>query len=243
MREQQHSGATATAFWPPDDTEESVVGSCLHQDNIANLRLGLNELATALTLPGGQRPWYAHCQTAISGWRRRDGTPYTTLPDVYLYRHAVERLRATFSLASDGPPLFIIEMLSPTTWRTDLNEERGKPYCYAAGGVQEYLVLDPLGEHLPEYGRGWRLEGDHFVPWLPEAPGRWRSAQFPLAIGTEGIEVAVYGPDGRRQWREGEYTEQLVRQQEELSHRQAELERQAAEIAELRRRLGEQDKD
>lgn len=234
MHEQQRGGV-ATALWPPDDTEESVVGSCLHQDNIANLRLGLNELATALTPPGGQRPWYAHWQTAISGWRRRDGTPYTTLPDVYLYRHAVERLRATFSLATDGPPLLIIEMLSPTTWRSDLNEERGKPYCYAAGGVQEYLVLDPLGEHLPEYGRGWRLDGEHFVRWRPDAQGRWRSAQFPLAIGTEGIEVAVYGPDGRRQWREGEHTLEYMRQQ-------AEMQRQQAEIAELRRRLDELDK-
>jgi hypothetical protein len=35
---------TAMDVWPPDDTEESVVGTHLHQMTIINLRWGLNEL-------------------------------------------------------------------------------------------------------------------------------------------------------------------------------------------------------
>lgn len=33
------------APWPPDDTEESVVGTNLHQKTIINLRWGINEVA------------------------------------------------------------------------------------------------------------------------------------------------------------------------------------------------------
>ena len=38
----------AAALWPPDDTEESVLGSHLHQATITNGRTGVNEAATAL---------------------------------------------------------------------------------------------------------------------------------------------------------------------------------------------------
>lgn len=43
--------------WPPDDTEESVVSTDLHQLTITNLRLGVNELAALQTPPGGPVPW------------------------------------------------------------------------------------------------------------------------------------------------------------------------------------------
>jgi hypothetical protein len=40
--------AMQAPIWPPDDTEESVLGTTLHQGTITNARLGLNEEALAL---------------------------------------------------------------------------------------------------------------------------------------------------------------------------------------------------
>ena len=36
---------SSATMWPPDDTEESILGTDLHQMTISNLRLGINELA------------------------------------------------------------------------------------------------------------------------------------------------------------------------------------------------------
>ncbi len=53
--------------WPPDDTEESVLGTSLHQGTITNLRVGLNEVASALAPGDGTVPWQALSQTIIKG--------------------------------------------------------------------------------------------------------------------------------------------------------------------------------
>jgi hypothetical protein len=70
-------------------------------------------------------------------------------------------------------------------------------------------VLDPLGEFLGEPGRGWRLESGGYVPWQPDARGRWQSAEFPMAFAIEEQMVTVYGPGEQRQLREGEISHAL----------------------------------
>src|SRR5579885_2830208 len=75
--------AYPTEVWPPDDTEESVVGTDLHQTTIINLRLGINEIAHSRRQAGQPVPWHALDQTVLLGCRRRDGTAYRTQPDVF----------------------------------------------------------------------------------------------------------------------------------------------------------------
>jgi hypothetical protein len=232
-----------TAPWPPDDTEESVLGTNLHQWTIGTLKAGLNEAASALALPGGEWPWHALMQATITGWRHPDDRRYTTLPDVYVYRQAIDLRRPSLSLERDGPPLLIVEVLSPTTYKADLDLERGKGYSYARGGVREYLTLDTTGEfadYRPEQGRSWRLEGGVYRPWRPDGPGRWRSEQLGVVIALEGALVAVYGPDGRRQLREGEISPELHRRDQELARQRVELARREADLAsEIARREAE----
>ena len=231
------------AAWPPDDTEESVVGTNLHQEAIGAVKFGLNELAASLAQPDGQQPWHAFMQTTINGWQRPDGSSYKTLPDVYVYRQALDLRRSSLALADDGPPLLIVEVLSPTTYRVDLDLAKGKGYSYAQGGVQEYLTLDPTGEfaaYHPELGRAWRLEGGRYHIWRSDRRGRWVSAQLGVAIAMEGARAAVYAPDGRRQWREGEvYREHAsaIARRDEAHAR--EIARREEELAALRRRLEE----
>ena len=65
--------------WPPDDTEESVVGTNIQQATITNLRTGLNEVAGGLAAEGEPPAWYALSQTGLSGLRRPDGSAYEEL--------------------------------------------------------------------------------------------------------------------------------------------------------------------
>jgi len=177
----------AAALWPPEDTEESVLGTNIHQDTIVAVRGGINQAASR-----AKRPWRAGGQTNVAGFFRPDGSAYTTLPDVFVYRVPFDRRRATLSLALDGAPALVVEVLSPETYSADLDLERGKGYSYRRGGVAEYLTLDPLGRYLREQGRGWRLAGGAYVPWGRDAAGRWAS-DIGFAVGFEGVLAERFG--------------------------------------------------
>jgi hypothetical protein len=245
--------ATAAARWPADDTEESVVGTNLHQTAITNLRWGINEAAALATPEGAPLLWQAGGQTMVEGFRHPDGSPYTTLPDVFVYPRPWDDLRGSLSVDADGPPVLIVEVLSPTTHENDLDLVEGKGYSYARAGIREYLIVDPAGAYLPDQGQGWRLEGGAYRPWRREPDGRWHSRVIPVAIGLEGVRAAVWTADGRRLLREGEVERRLDREVRERRRAEAvaaeerrraealaQLERaHAEELARLRRRLDE----
>jgi hypothetical protein len=223
----ESSAATRPAYmrepWPPDDTEESIVGTSLHQLTIRNLTSGTNEIAAQHTPPGGPPPWEALSQITLTGFQRHDGSRYKTMPDVFVYLKPIGRRRGSVSVIVDGPPVLILEVLSDGTYDNDLDLTAGKAYSYARGGVREYLTLDPAGEFVPELGRGWRLQEGVYVPWLPAPDGRWLSQHIPVAYSVEDEMAVVSTHDGQTQLREGEVS--------------GELSRLHTEIADLRRRL------
>ncbi len=223
--------------WPPDDTEESVVGTDLHQTTIINLRWGINEAAHSHGAPGQDVPWQALDQTVVTGFERRDGSRYKTMPDVFVYRRPIDRSRGSVSVGLDGPPALIIEALSESTYDVDLDLEHGKGYSYAHAGVREYLTLDPTGAYAPEGIRAWRLTGGLYQPWMPDADGRWTSQEIGVAFALEGTLATVYADDSRRMLREGEVEQERARMRAELARRDEELARRDEELAELRRRL------
>jgi hypothetical protein len=237
MRDRQDVAlALWPAVWPPDDTEESVLGTDLHQTAIRHLIAAINEAAALATAPGASPLWHAGGQTMVSGFQHPDGSPYTTFPDVFVYPHAWDPLRGSLHVALDGPPLLILEVLSDTTHENDLDLTKGKGYSYRAAGVREYLTLDPTGAYLTERGRGWRLEGTVYRPWQREPDGRWHSWGLPLAFGLEGVQVAVFTAEGHRLLREGEVERTLREQRLAFEARER---RAAEELAHLRRRLEE----
>ncbi len=236
--------AQPAELWPPDDTEESVLGTDLHQTTITNLRVGLTELASAQTTPGQPPPWQTLGQTMIRGLQRPDGSRLTVLPDVFVYRRPVDDRRRSLALALDGPPILVIEVLSDATYKSDLDLEKGKGYSYARAGVAEYLVLDPTGEFMPEPVRGWRLWDGAYREWQPDGNGRWQSRQIGAAFAVEGARVAVYAPAGQRQFRMGEITQELdhrdqaiVRQDQELAHKDQQLAQKDRELEALRQQI------
>jgi Uma2 family endonuclease len=255
--------------WPPDDTEESIVGVDLHQRTILSSRLGINEAALLAAEPGAQLPWYATDQVLLLGCLRPDGTAYRTMPDVFVFPHPIDPLQGSFSLAQDGPPVLIIEVLSESTYAWDLDLERGKGYSYARAGVQEYLTLDPTYQWLPGGGQGWRLVQGAYQPWERDEAGRWRCESIGVSIGLEGTMVTIHTHAGVAIPLEGQimatlahkdaqhaselarkdaqYASELARKDaqyaSELARKDAqhaaELARQSAELEELRRQLEE----
>jgi hypothetical protein len=149
----------ATALWPPDDTEESILGVDRHQLDIFTLRGGTNGEAHRVAA-GGPLPWQAITQIMYLGCKRLNGTELTVNPDMFVFPHAVSLDRGSFSLQQDGPPVLIIEVASESTYKADLNLQRGKAWSYAHAGVREYLVLDPTLQFIPEGGRGLRAWSD-----------------------------------------------------------------------------------
>ena len=63
----------------------------------------------------------------------------------------------------------VVEVASESTYRADLDVDKGKGWSYAQARVGEYLVLDPSGQFVPELGRGWRLENGVYRPWAVDA--------------------------------------------------------------------------
>jgi Uma2 family endonuclease len=227
--------------WPPDDTEESIVGVDLHQRTILSTRMGINEAALLATEPGVEVPWYATDQLLLLGCVRRDGSLYRTMPDVFVFPHPIDPLQGSFSLSQDGAPVLIIEVLSESTYESDLDLVRGKGYSYARAGVREYLTLDPTGRWLAEGGRGWRLVQGVYQPWEVDEAGRWRCESIGVSIGLEGAAVTVYTHAGVPIPREGQIMATLARKDaehaEEIVRKDAELARKDAELEELRRLL------
>ena len=199
----------ALALWPPDDTEESVLGTHLHQDTITNARTGINEVAVALAEEGREPPFRAGGQTLITGLRRPDGSTYPVLPDVFVYPYAFDMDLPSMSLLQHGPPSLAVEVLSHWTWRADVDMAAGKGWTYADAGIQEYLILDPAGRYLGAQGQGWRLEGSRYVPWLPDEQGRWAST-LGFGLGFEGLLLIVSLADGRPVPREGRILRSLA---------------------------------
>ena len=240
--------APSTEVWPPDDTEESVLGTNLHQTTIINLRWGINESARLLAPAGQPVPWEAVPQLLLLGCQRPDDTFIKTYPDVFVYLRPIGQDEASFKISVDGPPALIVEVLSDATQAVDLNLERGKGYSYARAGVREYLALDTSGAFTGGDGRGWRLEGGVYRPWERRADGRWYSEQIDVAIGLQGVWATVYRSDGRRMPREGEFHAELARKDAALAGKDAELARRAEQekrkdaeqAAELARKDAEQ---
>jgi hypothetical protein len=202
--------------WPPDDTEESVLGTDLHQTTITYLRWAIHEAARVGLAPEESSPWRAFTQMAMLGCRRPDGTAYRTYPDLCVFRHSIEPTRGSLALDVDGPPVLIIEVLGEATYDIDLDVVRGKGWSYARAGVAEYLTIDPTRAYVSQGFRGWRLDDGAYLPWIPRADHRYQSQGVSMTVALEGVMAAVYLPDGQRVIGEGEVMAELARKDAEL---------------------------
>jgi Uma2 family endonuclease len=153
----------------------------------------------------------------ILGFMRPNGTAYTVLPDIFVYRKPMDRARTSFSVRRDGPPVLVVEVASESTYESDLNVIAGKGWTYAEGSVQEYLVLDPAGLFVQTPISAWRLVDNVYQKRGLDAEGLWWSEELPIGIGVSDGLVAVYDRLRRRAPREGEVLAELARRDAELA--------------------------
>ena len=112
------------------------------------------------------------------------GNPAAVMaPDLLVSFGAGNRERPSYKLWQEPVPDLVMELLSPNTWRRDVE---AKPGLYEDLGVREFWLFDPLGR-LPRTVNGWRLDaGGTYapVPVLPD--GGCRSAVLNLDLVLSG---------------------------------------------------------
>ena len=112
------------------------------------------------------------------------GNPAAVMaPDLLVSFRAGHRKRPSYKLWQEPVPDLVLELLSPNTWRRDLE---AKPGLYEALGVREFWLFDPIGR-LPRPVNGWRLDaGGTYAP-VPALPdGGCRSAVLGLDLVPRG---------------------------------------------------------
>jgi Uma2 family endonuclease len=173
-----------------DDSEESVVGSSLHQEAISALYTGLSLHRDLLGLL-----WFVGNQLTVV-IPREGHRAYRPMPDVFVRPMLGTARRVSLDIATEGPPALAIEVVSPTTVRNDINLRDGKAGAYAHSGIGDYLVFDPLTEHLDSQVWARRLRGREYVPWEPQADGRWHSTALGISFAPLGSLLRIYDGEG-----------------------------------------------
>jgi Uma2 family endonuclease len=178
------------ALTAADDTEESVLGSDLHQDAIYALRDTLRRHSAQHGLN-----WYvsSQVQVIVPLPRREDWHPS---PDIFVVPGLGATPRTSYDTRRDGPmPPFVVEVVSPSTWRADVGS---KADAYQLAGVREYIVFDPTGELLGTSVRAWHGEPGAWTEWTPTGGNWWQSTVLSVALRPEGLLLRVYDSEGTR---------------------------------------------
>jgi Uma2 family endonuclease len=221
----------------PDDTEETLVGSSLHQAAIVALYTSLEQCG-----PGRGLPWFVGNQIKLI-IPRQGGGSYQPSPDILVHPTLSSGSRESLYVKADGPPVLIIEVASRSTAvERDINlmSPDGKPGVYASIGVEEYLVFDPSDDILgsPVWARRSGPAG--YIPWEPDQSGRWHSSSLGISFEPQGTLLRVFDQNGDLVRLTAEFADLTMAQSEnirELQRQMAAQERRLAELEEELRRL------
>ena len=148
-------------------------------------------------------------------------------PDVFVVVGTPKRAghpRDTYKLWEEPKgPDFVLEVLSSSTWETDLGPKRA---LYASLGVAEYWLFDPTRAHLSPPLRGLRLAGREYgdLPVLEPA------ASAPT-LRSEVLGLDLRLDRGALRFRDLATGEDLLSHEEVVAaHQESDTVRRAAEI-------------
>jgi hypothetical protein len=236
-----------------DDTEESVMGSELHQEAISaahEVLLAHDRRRRASGEIGSVAPWFASSQVTLMVRLPQSDKPWQPKPDVFVVIGLPWAERSSYDTRRDGPmPQFVIEVASESTWRQDVGSKRK---LYLLAGVQEYLVFDPLAKFLRGQVRAWRAGGTEGQPWRPikrvDGAEVWRSEVLGLDLRVDGpflrFDDPVNGPlplphEALARLPVAEQALAVERQSREAAEQERNVERAARLAAEERARAAE----
>ncbi len=157
-------------------------------------------------------PWYPGGMLPLTYLVQGEAERKTVAPDVFAATVPV-RGRASLPVDEEGMPPFVLEVVSSSSVRRDLEE---KTEIYRLLGAQEYAIvrLDLAEPRLEGYRRGATGAWD---AWAPDAQGRLWSAVLGLGLVLIGADVRAMTPDG-------EILRTLPEAEEEVSRLRAALE-------------------
>ncbi len=114
-------------------------------------------------------------------------------PDVFVHPHPNPHPDGGehLTFAEVGVPLLVIEVLSASTWRSDVDRRRGKAWSDADAGVAAYLSVDHAARYIPQHVRALRLSGRRWVQGRPTAQGRWEDATLGVSFEFDGLYLRV----------------------------------------------------
>ena len=106
-------------------------------------------------------------------------------PDILVAFGVERRRRHSYRTWEEGKaPDFVLEVLSPSTWKRDLDKRK----TYARLGVKEYFVFDPTGDFIQPVLQGYRLDCGRYRPM----PGLG-----PLAVRSRVLGLDLWVDEGQ----------------------------------------------
>ena len=181
---------------------------------------------------------YVGCDGLLYAERAPDARgrvrPLSLAPDVMVAFGVQQRRRQSYLIWQEGgPPAFVLEVASPSTWRRDRDV---KPGLYASMGVREYFLYDPVGGRLVPRLQGNVLEGGGYRALRA---GRMDNGASGVWSEVLGLWAYLKGEDAELRWYDPEVGKELetpveVHAAREEAEARAAREAAARETAEAR---------
>ena len=143
-------------------------------------------------------------------------TRRSVAPDVFVVLGVAKRRRYSYVVWQEGKvPDFVLEVLSPSSWRRDLGE---KVEVYASLGVGEYFQFDPTGEWMEPRLQGLVLRGGTY-----ERLGEAELSNGRCGVYSEALELYGYvDAEGELRWHDPATGEDLRTLEESERDRRSE---------------------
>lgn len=156
-------------------------------------------------------------------------------PDVFVIFDVSPEYRRVWKLweEADHAPRFVLEITSKST---RLDDQGNKKALCLRLGVDEYVLFDPEGDYLDTRLKGYRREGDEYLP-MRAGPGGVIASEVlgvNLFVEHERLRMVDATTGEKLPW-----VEEMERAHDEAERARAEAERSRAEAARLAARLRE----
>ncbi|GAK58875.1 hypothetical protein U27_05850 [Candidatus Vecturithrix granuli] len=172
-------------------------------------------------------------------------------PDVMVIKGVANQERRIFKTWEENAvPCVVFEITSKATMAEDLVT---KSSLYAALGVQEYFIFDPLREYVGKAMMGFRLEHHEYVPLEPDQQGCLWSQELEVLLRSEDEILRIIDPHtgkavpsleeaivwAEQEARRAEQETQRAKQEAQRAEQEAQRAEQEAQRAEQERQRSE----